>query len=298
MVIMINMKNKISLGEILSNLFIYSILIVVVLVCLLPFVYILSVSLSTDKALSYYGGTLIPKEFSLNAYIFLFNYGSRIFNAYKSTLIITLGGTFIGLLVTSGMAYPLSRKDLPFRSSIMKYVFFSMLFGGGLIPFYIVVNSIGLSNSYLALILPGCYTSWNMILMRNFFMSLPQALEESAYIDGANEIQILFKIILPLSMPIMATIGLFLAIGFWNTWFGALLFLSDPEKWPLMLFLKEVLQSSRSADKLAGMTRAEYPPSESLRMAVVLICTVPILLVYPFVQKYFVKGVMIGSIKG
>jgi len=287
-----------SIGEIIGRSLNAAFLTFVVLVCLLPFVYILSVSLSSDRALSIYGGTLIPKELSLGAYEFIIGFGSRVAYAYRSTLTMTIGGTVIGLLVTSGMAYPLSRKQLPFRTPIMMYILFSMLFVGGLVPFYITITNLGLYNSYLAIILPGCYSSWNMILMRNFFMSIPDSLEESALIDGANEVQILFKIILPLSKPIMTTIGLFISVAFWNNWFGAMLFLRDVRKWPLMLFLKEVIQSTRVSDRLVDAARAQFPPSESLKMAVIMVVTLPILLVYPFIQKYFVKGIMIGSVKG
>ncbi len=287
-----------SAGEIIGRSINSLFLTFVVLACLLPFVYILSVSFSSDKALSIYGGTLIPKELSLSAYKFILGFGNRVVYAYRSTLFITVAGTVIGLLVTSGMAYPLSRKQLPFRTPIMMYILFSMLFVGGLIPFYVTITNIGLYNSYLAIILPGCYSSWNMILMRNFFMSIPDSLEESALIDGANEVQILFKIILPLSKPIMTTIGLFVSVALWNNWFSAMLFLRDVKKWPLMLFLKEVIQSTRVSDRLVDAARAQFPPSESLKMAVIIVVTLPILLVYPFIQKYFVKGIMIGSVKG
>ncbi len=287
-----------SVGEIIGRSINSLFLTFVVLACLLPFVYILSVSFSSDKALSIYGGTLIPKELSLSAYEFILGFGNRVVYAYRSTLFITVAGTVIGLLVTSGMAYPLSRKQLPFRTPIMMYILFSMLFVGGLIPFYVTITNIGLYNSYLAIILPGCYSSWNMILMRNFFMSIPDSLEESALIDGANEVQILFKIILPLSKPIMTTIGLFVSVALWNNWFSAMLFLRDVKKWPLMLFLKEVIQSTRVSDRLVDAARAQFPPSESLKMAVIIVVTLPILMVYPFIQKYFVKGIMIGSVKG
>lgn len=294
------MKNtiRISKGEMFGKALISVFLLFIVLICLLPFVYMASVSFSSDKALSIYGGTLFPRDLSLEAYKFILNYGNRVFHAYKSTLFVTITGTVIGVLVTSGMAYPLSRKKLPFRTPIMMYVFFSMLFGGGLIPFYVVMGKLGLMDSYFSVILPLCYSSWNMILMRNFFSSIPDSLEESALIDGANEIQILFKIMLPLSKPIVATIALFLSVAYWNSWFHALLFLRDVEKWPLMLFLKEVIQSSRASDRLMDLSRSSFPPSESLKMAVVMVCTVPILFVYPFAQKYFVTGIMIGSIKG
>jgi len=289
---------KMSRSETVGKIIIYLFLLFVVMICLLPFVYIASVSISSDKAIALYGGTLVPRDLSLAAYKFVFKYGNRVLHAYKSTLFITVVGTFIGVMVTAGVAYPLSKKNLPFRTPFMMYVLFSMLFSGGLIPLYLVVTKLGLFNSYFAVILPMCYSSWNMILMRNFFNTIPDSLEESALIDGANEIHIFFKIMLPLSKPILATIALFLAVTFWNSWFQALIFLKDVKKWPLMLFLKEVIQSSRPSDKVVDLSRSSYPPSESLKMAVVMVCTLPILFAYPFAQKYFVHGIMIGSIKG
>lgn len=276
----------------------YVFLTIIGLLCVLPFLYIVMVSISSEKSLGLYGAQLIPKEFSLDAYKFIANYGHRIALAYKNTIFMTFMGTLIGLIVTAGIAYPLSKKNLPFRTPFMMYVLFSMLFGGGLIPFYIVIKTIGLYDSLWAIILPGAYSSWNMILMRNFFMTIPPSLEESALIDGANELQILFKIMLPLSMPIMATLGLFLAVGFWNNWFSALIFLGDRNKWPVMMFLKEVVQSTKVADKMMDQSRASFPPSQSLQMAVVVVCTLPILFVYPFAQKYFVRGILLGSVKG
>lgn len=289
---------KLIHGEVLGTAINYSFLIFVSLICLLPFLFVVSVSVTTEEALGKYGASLIPKAFTLDAYKFILNNSYRVFHAFKSSLFMTTMGTLLGVLVTAGFAYPLSKKKLPFRTPIMMYVFFSMLFGGGLIPLFIIIKNLGLFNSYWSVILPVCYNSWNMILMRNFFSSIPDSIEESALIDGANEVVIFFRIILPLSKPILATISLFLAVGFWNEWFFSLLFLRDIEMWPIMLFLKEVLESQSAADQMAGLSQMTMPSSEAVRMATVFIFTFPILLVYPFVQKHFVKGVMIGSIKG
>lgn len=196
-------------------------------------------------------------------------------------------------------AYPLSKKNLPGRKGIMLYILFSMMFSGGIIPFYLVVRGIGLGNSIWALILPSCWSSWNMILMRNFFNAVPDSLEESAKLDGANDIQVLFKIVIPLSKSIIATIALFFAVGFWNSWYNALLFIDDSAKQPLMMFLKKIMETKNVGSSLIGSSSvADLPASESLRMATVVVCTLPILCSYPFVQKYFVKGVMVGSVKG
>lgn len=287
-----------SLSEHIGSVIVYTLLLVVGLGCLLPFVYVVSVSLSPESALAIHGATLIPREWSAESYQFILSYADRVLEAYRNTLIVTVVGTVIGLAVTAGLAYPLSKKNLPFRTPFMVYVLISMLITGGIIPFFLVIRQLGLTNTYWALILPGCFTPWNMILMRNFFMAMPQALEDSAYIDGANEVQILTRIVLPLSAPIMATVGLFLAVAFWNNWFAALLFLTDRGKWPIMMFLREVIEATSAADSMRYQSQVNYPPSQSLRMAVVVVCTAPILVVYPFAQKHFVKGVLIGSIKG
>jgi putative aldouronate transport system permease protein len=289
---------KRSPGEMTGSIINYTLLILGALLCLLPFVYVVSVSVTSEFALGKYGASLIPKEFTLSAYTFIFQNSYRVIHAFKSSIFMTGMGTFLGVLVTAGFAYPLSKKKLPFRTPIMMYVFFSMLFGGGLIPFFIVIQKMGLFNSYWAIILPVCYNTWNMILMRNFFSAIPDSIEESALIDGANEVLIFFKIILPLSKPIIATISLFLAVGFWNEWFMSLLFLREMEKWPIMLFLKEIIESQSAADQMQSLSQMTTASSEAVRMATVFIFTFPILLVYPFAQKHFVKGVMIGSIKG
>lgn len=268
------------------------------LVCVLPFIYVLTVSVSSELSLGTYGATLFPREVSFSSYIFILNHSSRLLHAYKSSLFMTGMGTLVGLFVTAGFAYPLSKKQLPFRTPIMIYVLFSMLFAGGLIPLFVMVKNLGLYDTYWAVILTGCFSTWNMILMRNFFAAIPDSLEESAYMDGANDIAIFFKIILPLSKPILATIALFIAVSFWNEWFRSLLFIRDTEKWPIMMFLKEILESRNAADNMAGIVESTFPPSEGIRMAAVIVMTTPILLVYPFVQKHFVKGVMLGSIKG
>jgi putative aldouronate transport system permease protein len=207
-------------------------------------------------------------------------------------------GTLISLIVTSAMAYSLSRKYLPYRGIVMKFVFFTMLFSGGLIPYYLLIKNLGLIDKIWSVIITGAVSSWNMILMRNFFMAIPGEIEESALIDGANDILILLRIMIPISKPALATIGLYYAVGYWNNWYGPMLFLNNNKLWPMMLFLKQVVQSANAVNELMIYKNNNIPPSDSIKMAVVVVCTLPILIVYPFLQKYFVKGVMIGSIKG
>jgi len=291
-------ENRYSFSEKFLSVLNHAFLIAVGLSCLVPFLFVVTVSLSSENSLAHYGATLIPREFSIDAFRFISSFGVRIMTAYKNTLFISIVGTVIGMVVITGVAYPMSKKQLPFREAFMKYVLFSMLFGGGLIPFYIVIRTLGIYNTYWALILPAAYNSWFMILMRNYFMSIPPSLEESALLDGANEIQILVRIIIPVSRPIIATIALFLIVGHWGSWYHALLFLDDNNKWPIMMFLRDIINSTRTADRLIGSNLPTYPPSQSLKMAVVVVCTLPILFAYPFAQKHFIKGIMIGSIKG
>lgn len=285
------------LSERMGSVINYIVLTIAAFAYFLPVLYVVLVSFTSDRAIGKGGVNLFPAEWSLESYKFLFSTPQRVINAYKVTVIVAVVGTLLALFITAGMAYALSKKELPFRNLIMGYVFFSMLFGGGLIPWFLVVTKVlHLSDSIWSLILPGAYSTWNMILMRNFFMSLPDSLEESALLDGANEAQILFKIILPLSKPIMATLALFYVVAYWNSWYGALLFITDTTKWPLMLFLRSMIDSS-NVSQLINPNNT-MPPSEALKMAVVVVCTLPIICVYPFLQKYFVQGILIGSIKG
>lgn len=293
------MRKKIHISDVLANGLNYILLAFVAIITVVPFLYVVSMSLTSDTALGSIGVKLIPAEFSLAAYEYLFQNPDSLIRAYGVTIFVTVVGTFLATVITIFFAYPLSKKDLPGRKGIMLYILFSMMFSGGLIPFYLVVRGIGLGNSIWALILPSCWSSWNMILMRNFFNAVPDSLEESAKLDGANDIQVLFKIVIPLSKSIIATIALFFAVGFWNSWYNSLLFIDDSTKQPLMMFLKKIMETKNVGSSLVGSSSmGSLPASESLRMATVVACTLPILCSYPFVQKYFVKGVMVGSIKG
>ena len=269
------------------------------IITVVPFLYVISMSFTSDAALGTVGVRMIPAEFSVAAYKYLFSNAKSLLQAYGVTIFVTVMGTFLGTILAIFFAYPLSKKNLPGRNAIMLYILFSMMFSGGIIPFYLVVRGIGLGNSIWALILPSCWSSWNMILMRNFIQSIPDSLEEPAKLDGANDIQILFRIIIPLSKAIIATISLYFAVGFWNSWYNALLFIDDSSKYPLMMFLKNIMQTKNVGVSLIGASSvSDIPASEALRMATVVVCTLPILCIYPFIQKYFVKGVMVGSVKG
>lgn len=293
------MRKKIHLSDVLANGLNIILLAFVAIITVVPFLYVVSMSFTSDTALGSIGVKLIPAELSLTAYKYLFQNPNSLLQAYGVTIFVTVMGTFLSTMLAIFFAYPLSKKNLPGRKGIMLYILFSMMFSGGIIPFYLVVRGIGLGNSIWALILPSCWSSWNMILMRNFFNAVPDSLEESAKLDGANDIQVLFKIVIPLSKSIIATIALFFAVGFWNSWYNALLFIDDSAKQPLMMFLKKIMETKNVGSSLIGSSSvADLPASESLRMATVVVCTLPILCSYPFVQKYFVKGVMVGSVKG
>lgn len=294
---LVRRKIKKPVGDIIVDCVNYFLLFILSLSFIIPFIYVISVSLSTEKAIGLYGITLIPKEFSIEAYKYLFRSGGVILNAYKNTIVITVLTTFLAVIVTGGLAYPLSKVKLPFRQGFMYYVLFAMLFGGGMIPTYLVIaNVFMLKDTIWAVVLPGTYSAWNMIVMKNFFAQLPKDIEEAALIDGANEIRIFISIVIPLSKPIIATICLFTAVGQWNNWFGPLLYLDETETPTIMLFLRGVISSSLNIGN--QFESQEVPPTQSVQMATVLACTLPIICVYPFLQKHFASGVLVGGVKG
>lgn len=272
---------------------------VIVFLCgimLYPFWYQINLSVS-DAILSRHGGAfLIPSGFSLEAYETVLR-SKAIRYGFGNTLFVTLAGTALSLLVTAATAYPLARRDLPLRRGFSWMVLLPLIFGGGMIPTYLVVRQIGLINSHWALILPSLVASYNVIIMRNFFQNLPAELEESAYIDGADDLLIFVRIVLPLSGPVLATIGLWLAVGYWNQYFNALLYLNSRDKRVLQQVLMEIINSSRADDVLMVENPAGITP-ETVKAASIMITSVPILCVYPFLQRFFVKGVMLGAVKG
>lgn len=271
---------------------------------ILPFYLMAVASFTPEAEIVKSGFTLIPKSFTLFAYEYLFSTSSQFVQAFKITGILTIVGTANTLFWTSMGAYVLSRKYLPYRNILTIFVFITMLFNGGLIPWFLIVKGLGMMNTLWALFIPGTISVWNMIIMRNFFMSLPESLEESAKLDGATDFVVYFRIILPLSMPIIATMIVYMAVGYWNEWYSALIFITTKQDLStLQLLLRRVLTSaqvaisSRGGRKLVNQA-GTLTPSESLKMASVMVATVPILVVYPFLQKHFVKGIIIGSIKG
>ena len=272
------------------------------IVMLYPFLYVFAASLSSNASVLAGRVSIIPDGFNLEAYKAVFKY-KQVWISYRNTIYYTVVGTFINLFLTVCGAYPLSRKYFYGKSVFTFFIAVTMFFSGGLIPTFLVVRKLGLYNTVWALVLPGAISTTNMIIMRTFFQGIPDALEEAAIIDGATDFQVLYKIILPLSLPSIMTIGLFYAVGHWNSWFGAMIYLREMKKYPLQLILRQIVLQNQVNELLsqqAGTTVEETQSliSETIKFAVIMVAVIPILCVYPFIQKYFVKGVMIGSIKG
>lgn len=263
-----------------------------------PLFYVISVSLTPLEVVAQAGGFLvIPRQITFGAYRFILS-SELIPRAYGNTILITAVGTTINMVLTVLMAYPLSRRNLPGRNWLLIFVLIPLLFSGGLIPLFILVKNLKLINTYWAVVLPGAVSSYNLLLMKSFFQELPQDLFESAYLDGASDLAILFRIVLPLSTPVLATLTLFYGVGHWNGFFHALMFLTDQKMQPLQVVLRDLLIGATRPEVAASLEYTELLPGETLKMAAVMLSIIPLLLVYPFLQKYFTKGLLLGSIKG
>ncbi|PYI53343.1 carbohydrate ABC transporter permease [Paenibacillus flagellatus] len=265
--------------------------------CAVPFLLVIGSSLSDEVTLLQNGYTIVPAKLSFEAYKTIFA-SATIYRAYGVTLFVTIVGTALSLLVTCAVSYAVSVRTLKYRNSILFFMWFTMLFNGGLVPWYILITKyLHLSNSLWVMIVPALVNPWFMFLLRNFFMTLPESLAESAKIDGANDIYILFRIALPLSLPALATIGLFYALDYWNEWFKAILFIDDPNKYPLQSIIVRIISSVTFTNQLYSIGTVAVP-SYTIRMATVIVTIGPIVLLYPFIQKYFVQGLMVGAVKG
>jgi len=270
--------------------------------CIMPFIIILSSSVSDEMTIIKEGFRIFPKDFSWTAYKLIFQYPEDLLRAYGVTIVITASGAVGGLLITSLVAYTLSRREFILRGPLNFYVFFTMLFNGGLVPYYILVaNVYDLKGTLWALILPLMVNAWNVLIMRTFFVQIPEALIEAARIEGAGEYRIFFRIMIPLSTPVFATIGLFLVMSYWNDWFQALLFIDDRKQLPLQYLLYNVLRNAMEVANLSqvgGQTINAVMPTESLKMATVVLTVAPMTIVFLSIQRYFVRGITIGSVKG
>ncbi|HZG55254.1 carbohydrate ABC transporter permease [Paenibacillus sp.] len=273
---------------------VYAFLALVGAVAVFPLLYVVSVSLTPYEDVMRHGGfMLVPRNVTFAAYK-LFLQDSLLMNAYKVTIFVTVVGTAVNLLLTTLMAYPLSKKYLPGRTSVLLLIVFTMLFSGGVVPTYLIVKATGLINSVWAMIIPGAVAAFNLLIMKTFFENLPDAIDEAARVDGAGETRILWSVVLPISMPIFATIGLFYAVGHWNTFFPAIMYINDARLHPLQVVLKAILTRSMETD----VQLEEVLPTETLQMAAVVLTALPMVAVYPFIQKYFTQGALLGSIKG
>lgn len=279
----------------------YVFVTLVSLICLIPFWLIIVGSLSSESDILKYGYSLWPRNWSLEAYKMVFNIPERIVQAYKISFTITFVGTFISLFFSSMAAFVLMRKDFTHRNSVAMFLYFPSIFSGGMLPSYLlIVKYLGLKDNIWALILPGMISAWNIFLLRNFMSDIPDSIAESAKLDGANDFQIFTKFYLPLSKAGLATIGLFTALGYWNSWSGAMLYINKQNLFPLQYLLYSMLSNVQGLKELASAAGIALPdlPGETYKMAMAVVTTGPILLLYPFVQRYFVKGITVGSVKG
>ncbi|MDQ0112170.1 carbohydrate ABC transporter permease [Paenibacillus harenae] len=288
---------KPTLGENIAQTLIVIFITLLCVVTIYPFIHLASVSLSSPAEASRFGFHLYPKDIDLTAWNQVVSQ-KKIWIGFGNSVFRTVVGTFLTLIAMSLCAYPLSRKYLPHRSFYTMVILFTMFFGGGIVPTYLLIKWLGLMNSVWVYILPGIVPTFSMLVLRNFFMSIPAELEESAKIDGANDIRILFGIVLPLSKPVLATLALWTAVGHWNAWFDAVLYISDQSKQVLQFFLREIVITNADAETLGRSAIANVRYEASIKAATVMFAVLPILIVYPFLQKYFVKGTMIGSLKG
>lgn len=290
------MKNQ------MNQIFVHSVFVVLAALCLFPFLLLFMSSVTEEASIISNGYSIWPSVFSLEAYSYLWNQKSAMFNAYGITIVVTVVGTFVGLVISALLAYPLSRNDLPMRRSLSFLVFFTLLFNGGLVPTYLIYTEVfEMKNTLMSLVVPGLLTNgFFILLIRTFFAnSIPVQIIESAYIDGASEFKIFYRMVLPLSLPILATIGLMLTINYWNDWFNGLIYVTEPSLFSIQNLLNRMLVNIQflQQNNLGGQNVTASMPMNSVRMAMAVIGILPLLLIYPFFQKYFVKGLTIGAVK-
>ncbi len=292
---------KLKLSYVLLHLF----MIILVLLCLMPVILVISISFTSESGIANHGYTFWPSDFTLDAYQYIFSAGKTIAMSYLMTIIITVVGTLISTLTVTLYAYPLSRKDFKYRQIFTFYQFFTMLFSGGLVAWYMVcTNVLHLSNTVWALILPLANNAWYIIIMRTFFSTgVPESIIESGKLDGASEYRIFFTLVLPIAVPGIATIALFSTLTFWNDWYYPLMFITEPKLYTLQFLLQNMLANIQQlAENSAYIDNSSQMlanvPTEGARMALCMIVLGPILIVYPFFQRYFIQGLTVGSIKG
>lgn len=301
-------SNKIKRGPdvIALNIIAYTFCGVVALLCLVPFIMIVSGSFSSEEAILQNGFSLFPQDFSLEAYKTVFRDPIVVFKAYGTTIGLTLVGTVLGLLIQTMTAYVLARRDFEWRNAFSFFFYFTTLFSGGLVPYYILItNTLGLRDNYLAMLLPLLFSVYNLLIMKSYILAVPSSLIDAAKIDGCGEFRTLFQVVFPLIKPALATVGLFIALAYWNDWYNAMLYIKSEEKYPLQYFLYQQVNNIEAYKKLiannavsSAVVSSMSMPTQTLKMALTIVVTGPIVLAYPLVQKYFVQGITIGAVKG
>lgn len=292
-------KNK---EEIILYVVAYTTITIFAICAVFPFLLVLSGSFSSNQSIAQNGYSLFPREFSLQAYIIAFKQPQKIFNAYKISILVTLCGTILSVAMCAMTGYVLSRKDYKYRNKISFFFFFTTIFSGGLVPWYILCVKYLNFKTYplIALVVPGLFSYFYTIIMRSFMSSIPASISESAKIDGANDFSIFVKLILPLSKPVLATVGLFSALNYWNDWFNAMLFVNREEFYPLQYFLYGMLNNVKALSQISSSVNIPMSdmPTETFKLAMTIVTISPIVLLYPFLQKYFIKGMTLGAVKG
>ncbi|UVI33170.1 carbohydrate ABC transporter permease [Paenibacillus spongiae] len=298
---MINVKK--SPGDKIIDAVLYLLMTVIILVTLYPFwtQVVISLDGSGAKSAAYSSGlVLFPKEISFGSYSLAFQYDA-LWSGYWNTIVRTVLGVILAVTFTSITAYPLAKKDLPYNRVFTGIILFTMLFGGGLIPTYLLIKELGMYNTVWALVVPGMISAFNVLIIRNFFRAIPEELEESARVDGAGYSRIFIQIVLPLSKPVLATIALWVGVGHWNAWFDSMIYISDPDNQVLQMVLRKIIIENNTTDLTVLMQNLSNQSDFSgrqLQSTIIMFSIIPMLLIYPFIQKYFVKGVMIGAVKG
>lgn len=304
----VNHLRKVKHGSdvIALNAIAYTFCGLMALICLVPFIMIVSGSLSSEAAIIKNGFSLLPQEFSLEAYKTVFKEPVVVFRAYATTILLTIAGTIVGLLLQTTTAYVLARKDFGWRNFFSFFFYFTTLFSGGLVPYFILITrTLNLKDNYLALLLPLLFSVYNLLIMKSYIMAIPDSLIDAAKIDGCGEVRTLYQVVLPLIKPALATVGLFIALAYWNDWYNAMLYIKTENKYPLQYFLYQQVNNIETYKKLiatngisSAVVSAVSLPTQTLKMALTIVVTGPIVLAYPLVQKYFVQGITIGAVKG
>lgn len=288
------------------NIIAYTFCGIVALLCLVPFIMIVSGSFSSEEAILQNGFSLLPQDFCLDAYKTVFREPAVVFRAYGTTIALTVVGTVLGLLIQTMTAYVLARRDFEWRNAFSFFFYFTTLFSGGLVPYYILItNTLGLRDNYLAMLLPLLFSVYNLLIMKSYILAVPASLIDAAKIDGCGEFRTLFQVVLPLIKPALATVGLFIALAYWNDWYNAMLYIKSEDKYPLQYFLYQQVNNIEAYKKLiannavsSAVVSSMSMPTQTLKMALTIVVTGPIVLAYPLVQKYFVQGITIGAVKG